>query len=296
MKILNYGSASLDLVFSVDHISMPGETISSSKREIFPGGKGLNQSIAAARAGAEVYFAAIVGQDGAMLQDACRDAGVHTDYMEMSTDAPTGNALIQVDANGQNSIVLFAGTNRSHTPERMDRILKQFQPGDIVLMQNEINHLDVLVDKAHALGLTIALNPSPFDEAITACDLQKVGIFMLNEVEGEQLTGVHGEQAMLDALAERFPAARIVLTLGEKGVLYRDPKESCSQPAFKVQAVDTTAAGDTFTGFFLASLVRGLDTPKALRIATKAAAISVCHQGASSSIPDWDTVVEALDA
>ena len=295
MKILDYGSASLDLVFSVDHISMPGETISSSKREIFPGGKGLNQSIALAKAGAEVYFAGVIGKDGDILQAAFKDAGVHTDYLLVSDSEPTGNALIQVDASGQNSIVLFAGTNHTHTPENMDRVLSQFDPGDILLMQNEINLVGTLIDKAYARGLTIALNPSPFNEKLDACDLGKVGIFLLNEVEGEQLTGEHDETRMLAALGQKFPHARIVLTLGEKGVLYRDEHEELSQPAFKVKAVDSTAAGDTFTGFFLAALVRGLPTREALRVAAKASAISVCRKGASSSVPTWEEVEKELE-
>ncbi len=294
MKILDYGSASLDLVFAVDHISMPGETISSSGREIFPGGKGLNQAIAAAKGGAETYFAGIIGHDGEMLLQALQTAGVRTDYMEVSKTDPTGNALIQVDAAGQNSIVLFAGTNRTHTEERMDRILSQFQPGDILLMQNEINLVEALVDKAYARGLTIALNPSPFDAEVEACDLGKIGIFLLNEIEGEQLTGKHEETQILKALGERYPDAKIVLTLGEKGVLYHDRNGDLSQPAFPVKAVDSTAAGDTFTGFFLAALTRNLSVQQALRIAAKAASISVCHKGASSSIPAWDAVLSAL--
>ncbi len=295
MKILDYGSASLDLVFSVDHISLPGETISSHKREIFPGGKGLNQSIALAKAGAEVYFAGIIGRDGQILQDAFAQAGVHTDYLRVSEDAPTGNALIQVDAQGQNSIVLFAGTNCLQTPDSMDEAISHFEPGDILLTQNEINLVDVLIDKAFAQGMTIALNPSPFNAKLDACDLNKVGIFLLNEVEGEQLTGEHEEEKILAALGKRFPGARIVLTLGEKGVLYHDHTGDLRQPAFKVKAVDSTAAGDTFTGFFLASIVRGLPTQEALRVAAKASAISVCRKGASSSVPMWDEVERELE-
>ncbi|MFH1512737.1 MAG: ribokinase [Bacillota bacterium] len=294
MKILDYGSASLDLVFSVDHISMPGETISSHKREIFPGGKGLNQAIALAKAGAEVYFAGIIGRDGQMLQDAFCDAGVRTDYLRVSSDAPTGNALIQVDLNGQNSIVLFAGTNKLHTPEAIDQAIAHFGPEDILLMQNEINLVDLVIEKAHAKGLTIALNPSPFNAALETCDLSKVGIFLLNEVEGEQLTGEREEKQILAALGKRFPDARIVLTLGEKGVLYHDRHGDLSQPAFQVTAVDSTAAGDTFTGFFLAAIVRGFATQEALRVAAMASAISVCRKGASSSIPAWDEVEKAL--
>lgn len=294
MKILNYGSASLDLVFAVDHISLPGETISSSGREIFPGGKGLNQSIALARAGADVYFAGIIGYDGDILQEALKASGVHTEYLRVSSDVPTGNALIQVDVQGQNSIVLFAGTNHTHTPETIDAALSHFDRGDILLLQNEINNVDTVIEKAYEKGLTIALNPSPFNEKLNACDLNKIGIFLLNEVEGEQLTGEHEEENILRELGRRFPHARIVLTLGEKGVMYQDQTETLSQPAFKVKAIDTTAAGDTFTGFFLAALVREYATADALRIASKASALSVCRKGASSSIPSWDEVIQAL--
>ena len=294
MKILDYGSASIDLVFSVDHISLPGETIASSKREIFPGGKGLNQAIALAKAGAEVYFAGTIGKDGDILEQAFADAGVHTDYLSVSSDIATGNALIQVDQLGQNSIVLFAGANHSQTAETMERILAQFEPGDILLLQNEINLVDVLIEKAYARGMTIALNPSPFNAALDACDLDKVGIFLLNEIECGQITGMHEEVQCMEAMGKRFPKARIVLTLGEKGVLYHDADLNCIQPAFQVDAVDTTAAGDTFTGFFLAALARDLSIQEALRVAAKAASIAVCKKGASISIPSWDQVKQSL--
>ncbi len=294
MRILDYGSASIDLVFSVDHIALPGETISSKKREVFPGGKGLNQAIALAKAGAEVYFAGTIGSDGSTLEQAFADAGVHTDYLSVSSDTATGNALIQVDKLGQNSIVLFAGANHSQTAEAMERILTQFEPGDILLLQNEINLVPVLIEKAFARGMTIALNPSPFNAALETCDLDKVGIFLLNEIECEQITGKHDQAQMMETIGKRFPNARIVLTLGEKGVLYHDANEDFSQPAFKIDVVDTTAAGDTFTGYFLAAIARGLSTREAVRIAAKAAAVSVCRQGASTSIPGWDEVTQSL--
>ena len=165
MRVLNYGSASIDYVFSVDHISAPGETVSSHGRELFPGGKGLNQSIALAKAGAEVYHAGAVGGDGEMLTRALAEAGVHTDYLRVAAE-PTGNAIIQVDAQGQNSIVLFAGANRTQTPEEMDRVLAHFGRGDMLLLQNEINGVDALIAKGYEKGMIVALNPSPFNAAI----------------------------------------------------------------------------------------------------------------------------------
>jgi len=293
MRVLNYGSLNLDYVFSVEHIVLPGETISSSQRELFPGGKGLNQSIALARAGAEVYHAGAIGPDGALLRETLCAAGVKTDYLH-AIDTASGNAIIQVDQNGQNSIVLYAGANHKQTEAAIDSTLSRFGADDILLLQNETNLVGTLIDKGHAKGMTIALNPSPFNDVLLACDLRKVDIFLLNEVEGMHLTGETDEKKILHSLGERFPNSRIILTMGEKGVQYRDAQCKYAQAAFPVKVVDTTAAGDTFTGYFLASLARNLPVADALRIASRASSITVGREGASVSIPLWAEVEAAL--
>lgn len=293
MKVLCFGSANIDIIYAVDHIVTAGETIASTSRTLVPGGKGLNQSIALQRAGIQVYHAGAIGKDGEMLRQVLSDAGVNTEFLRESQEA-TGNAIIQVDSNGQNCIVLYAGANHQQTKEEIGRVLSHFGAGDMILLQNEINLADALIDKAYARGLTIVLNPSPISGTLDACDLGKVDIFLLNEVEGERLTGESDENRMLDALAHRFPKARIVLTLGEKGALYRYAGQRMYQQAYRVAPVDTTAAGDTFTGFFLSAYLRSLPIREALRIAAKASSISVCRKGASASIPTWDEVMQQL--
>lgn len=284
MNIINIGSLNLDFVYRVDHIVRPGETESGSGLRTFPGGKGLNQSVALARAGAEVYHGGLIGEDGQLLLEACRQHGVRTDYIR-EVDGRSGHAIIQLDRQAQNSILLYGGANQRLTKGYVDETLSHFKAGDMLLLQNEVNLLPCLVDEAFKRGLCIALNPSPFDEKLEAVDLGKVRWFLLNEVEGEQLTGLAEPEAMLAELERRFPTAGIVLTLGEEGALYAGEGKRCRQAAFPARAVDTTAAGDTFTGYFLASLAESLPVEAALRRGAMASAIAVGREGAVPSIP-----------
>ncbi|MCI7093143.1 MAG: PfkB family carbohydrate kinase, partial [Lachnospiraceae bacterium] len=165
-KILCFGSLNIDHVYSVDHFVAKGETLSSQKLETFTGGKGLNQSVALARAGAETYHAGAIGPDGSFLLDMMKEAGVHTDYVTMIPDAHTGHAIIQRDKEGDNCILLYGGTNQLITKEQADSVLNHFSAGDYLVLQNEINQLPYIVEKAHALGMTIVLNPSPMNEKV----------------------------------------------------------------------------------------------------------------------------------
>lgn len=294
MKVLNFGSLNVDNVYSVDHIVQGGETISSTRLEVFSGGKGLNQSIALAKAGAPVYHAGLIGEEGDFLLDTCRENGVDTTYIR-KLNAKGGHTVIQVDANGQNCIILFGGTNQMVTKEFVDEVLENFEAGDYLVLQNEINQLDYIIDKAYERGMKIVLNPSPFDEKLKTCDLTKIHLFMINEIEGEQITGYSAADEILEALAEKFPHAQFVLTLGSDGAVYYDGKEKVFQDIFKVKAVDTTAAGDTFSGFFLAKQMEGAGVAEALRTAAKASSIAVSRPGAAPSIPTMEEVTEGLN-
>ena len=291
MKVLSFGSLNIDYVYHVNHIVNKGETISSTSLDTIPGGKGLNQSIALAKAGAEVYHAGRVGTEGGFLLTWCRENGVNTDYTLVDSDEKTGHAIIQVDENGQNSIVLFGGSNQRQTKEQIDETLQAFEKGDVLLLQNEINHLPYLIEEAFKKEMMIVLNPSPMNEKIFECDLSRISLFLLNEVEGEQLTGTGDENEICQALKEKFPKARFVLTLGSKGAYYVDQEQKIFQEAFKVNAVDTTAAGDTFTGYFLANLLKGESIQTCLKMAAKASSIAVTREGASESIPRWEEVI-----
>ena len=293
MKILNIGSLNLDYVYDVDHIILPGETEATGGRNTFLGGKGMNQSIALAKAGAEVYHAGLIGEDGQAFIDACDEYGVNHDYIK-KTDGPSGHTIIQIDKNAQNSILLFGGANQKFTAEYVDEVLANFNEGDYLLLQNEVNMLDYMVNEAYKKGMKVVLNPSPFNDKLKAVDLTKVSLFLVNEVEGEQITGSKAPDEILSKMNEMFPEASIVLTLGKDGAVYTDGKNTYSQPVFKVDAVDTTAAGDTFTGYFLTGIMEGKDISDALKISAKASSIAVTRKGAVPSIPEKEEVMKSL--
>jgi len=301
MKVLNYGSLNVDYVYGVPHIVQGGETLLTEGLTLFAGGKGLNQSVALAKAGLDVWHAGIIGTDGQMLLDACHEAGIHTDYIRRM-DVRGGHTVIQVDkTSGQNCILLYGGTNQMQTEEYISQVFSNFGAGDYLVLQNEVNLLDRIIDKAYERGMKIVLNPSPYNERIHACDLGKVSLFLLNEIEAAQMLGIDvpGDKVAaasdaLDKLHAQFPKAAFVLTLGSDGAWYYDGKQKVFQDIFKVHAVDTTAAGDTFTGFFVEELANGRDVAAALRTAAKASSIAVTRQGAAPSIPTKAEVDAAL--
>ena len=295
MKVLNIGSMNLDHVYTVDHIVEPGETQSSTQLQLFLGGKGMNQSVALAKAGVEVYQGGMIGADGGVFLDACREYGIHADYIR-TVDARTGHAIIQIDKNAQNCILLYGGANQALTEAYVDEVISQFHSGDILLLQNEVNLLPYIVDRGHAQGMKIVLNPSPFDDKLKAVDMTKISLFLLNEIEGYQLTGFREPDAIIDSIRERFPHAAVVLTLGSDGAVYADQSCKHFQPIFPVKAVDTTAAGDTFTGYFIAGLAQGMEIPDILRMSAKASSIAVSRAGAVPSIPYRDEVIASLEA
>lgn len=295
MKVLNIGSMNLDHVYTVDHIVEPGETQSSTQLQLFLGGKGMNQSVALAKAGVEVYQGGMIGADGGVFLDACREYGIHADYIR-TVDARTGHAIIQIDKNAQNCILLYGGANQALTEAYVDEVISQFDKGDILLLQNEVNLMPYIVDRGYAQGMKIVLNPSPFDDKLKAVDMTKISLFLLNEIEGYQLTGCREPDAIIDSIRERFPHAAVVLTLGSDGAVYADQSCKHFQPIFPVKAVDTTAAGDTFTGYFIAGLAQGMEIPDILRMSAKASSIAVSRAGAVPSIPYRDEVIASLEA
>lgn len=293
MKVLNIGSMNIDYVYSVDHIILPGETQSTFSREVFLGGKGINQSIALAKAGIEVYHAGCIGEDGDLFLEACALHGVNAKHIRRLA-GQTGSTVIQVDRRGQNSILLYGGSNQALTEDFIDSVLEDFSARDLLLLQNEVNLLPYIVDKAYEKGMKIVLNPSPFNEKIFALNLEKISLFLLNEVEGSQLTGKSAPPEILECLRASYPQAGIVLTLGKDGAYYADAKQQYFQAAFPVEAVDTTAAGDTFTGYFIAGLIEKLPVPDLLKRSAKASAIAVTRPGAINSIPLREEVEKAL--
>ncbi len=296
MKVLNFGSLNYDYVYKVDHMILAGETMDSYSLETHFGGKGLNQSVALAKAGVPVKHAGMVGEDGQAFLDFCTENGVDAEYIR-KVQGKSGHTIIQLDKNAQNSILLYGGSNRAITKEYVDEVLGHFEKGDILLLQNEVNLMPYIIDTAYGRGMQIVLNPSPYNEALDGCDMGKIAVFLVNEIEGKQITGETEPERILDVMMSRFPDARIVLTLGGDGVVYRDKEQTCRQGIFKVQAVDTTAAGDTFTGYFIAGMLEELPIPDILRRCAKASAMAVSKMGAAESIPTVEEVKAAkLDA
>ena len=286
MKILSLGSLNIDLVYSVSHINLEGETISAKERETKQGGKGLNQSVALARAGAEVFMAGCVGADGRDLVETLRQAGADVGFIREVSDS-SGHAIIQLADSGANSIIIYGGANLRITPEMIDETLTHFAPGDYILLQNEISNVGYAIRAAKDRGMKVAFNPSPISEELLSYPLELVDLFILNELEGQTLSGVESEEGseVMAALIQKFPQAAIVLTLGEKGAMYHGNGQDLTCPAHKVSVVDTTGAGDTFCGYFLACTMKGMAPLAALKTATQASALAIGKKGAAVSIP-----------
>lgn len=291
-KFLNFGSLNQDMVYSVDHTVRPGETTASSKLEFFCGGKGLNQSIALARAGAKVFHAGCVGSDGERLLEKLKENGIDTSFIK-KCDMPSGHAIIQVDKNGQNSILLFGGANKQIDEEQIAKVLSDFKAGDKLFLQNEINAVDKIITAASKKGMEIVFNPSPFGDEILSYPLDKITWFVVNETEANELTDESDPDIILSVFSEKYPSAKILLTLGSDGSVCKANGKVYHQKIFNVPVVDTTAAGDTFLGFFFALVdTHGIDG--ALKYSSAASAVAVSRSGASSSIPKLNEVEDFL--
>ena len=288
-RILSYGSLNLDFVYRVPHFVAPGETLSSTDRVLNCGGKGLNQSLAAARAGAKVFHAGKIGADGQILAGVLRESGVDTSLLAVSEGA-NGHAIIQVDAGGQNSIILYGGSNQEITGEEVDNALQDFGPGDYLILQNEINHLPYIMEQAARTGLSIIFNPSPIDGSIARLPLHLASLLIFNEIEGAALVGREDGEEILNILRKRWPECRLLLTLGSQGCIYDAGGRRLRQGIYHTEVVDTTAAGDTFTGYFAACLAAGMPEEACLDMASRAAAIAVSRPGAAPSIPTMEEV------
>ena len=293
MKILNFGSCNIDYVYTLEHIVRVGETLSSHTLKTFPGGKGLNQSIAIARAGAVVYHAGCVGEDGQMLTDLLTASGVNTSYLSTAA-SKNGHAIIQVSATGDNSIFIYPGSNGMVTKELIDTVLADFNAGDILLLQNEISNVPYLIKEAHRKQMQIIFNPSPFQNELLELDLNMLSYMILNEVEAKELSGCEQPEEALAFFKKRYPDLKIILTLGEEGAIYADQQQTVRQSAFQIKVVDSTAAGDTFTGYFVAGISCSMKIKETLRLASAAAAITVSKNGAAPSIPLKNEVLTAL--
>lgn len=291
-KILVFGSLNIDIVYSLDHIVRPGETILSSDIEKNPGGKGLNQACAISKTGLDVYMAGCVGEDGDMLLDTLSSFGVDVSNVK-SVSVPTGNAIIERSKDGQNSIILFAGANRVIDKMMIDDVVASFEEDDIIVLQNEINGLEYIIEKASEKGMYVVFNPAPFDPSVFSLPLDKVNLLVVNEIEGAGIADKDDNatyEDVLDALREKYRKTEVIMTCGCNGSYWQKNDERIYQEALKVDAVDTTAAGDTFIGYFIASRELGHTVKESMRYATVASSITVTRKGAAGSVPEGNEV------
>lgn len=289
MKIYNFGSLNVDRVYGVEDFVRAGETILAKSLSFFPGGKGLNQTIALARAGANVYHVGCIGRDGGILKDTLVENQVPLTYVK-EMDADGGHTALQVSESGQNAIIVYSGTNHMLTENFVDEVMQAIEPGDYVLMQNEINLVPYIIRKAKEAGAQVALNPSPITKELMSYPLEMVDLFIVNEIEGEAVTGEKEPQKILTVFREKYPHAKIVLTLGSEGSCYQDETTFAMQEIYKNTVVDTTGAGDTYCGYLLTCLMEGVPVKEALHMATAASSIAVSRQGAAPSIPKREEV------
>jgi ribokinase len=287
MKVLVFGSLNIDLIFLVNHIVAPGETIAGRSLVKSAGGKGANQAAALAKAGMPVYIAGKIGHDGEFLLKLLESYGVNTDWV-VRYEGVTGQAIIQLDDNRQNAILLYSGGNGAITADEVMATLREFGTGDLLVLQNEISCLPEIMGEAKKRGLRICLNPSPCNEKIAELPLGLVDLFFVNEIEGSALVSMPMESPppqVLDKLVGRFPAAEIILTAGKDGAYYGCGSDRAKGDIIDMPVLDTTGAGDTFTGYFIAARERGMAVPQALAAACKASSIAVSRMGAMNSIP-----------
>lgn len=276
--IFNLGSINVDYFYRVPHFPAPGETLLSESYFKGLGGKGANQSIAIARAGGQVAHIGAIGEDALWARDILEDAGVDVAKIAV-LETPTGHAIINVDDKGENCIVLFAGANIQVSEGQISAALALAKAGDWLLLQNEVSNGVFAAKLARAKGLKIAYVAAPFAASTVQEMLPHVDFLSVNAGEAAQVC------AALGVSEDEIPAEKLLITRGADGITYRDGGHSYTQPVFPVTPVDTTGAGDTFTGYFLAELDAGKAPQEALRIAAAAAAIQITRVGTSEAIP-----------
>ncbi|HQM95566.1 MAG TPA: ribokinase [Clostridia bacterium] len=284
MRILNIGSMNIDYVYKVEHIVSEGETQNVLLVETNVGGKGLNQSVAAARAGGTVFHAGMIGKEGKILIDFLKKSEVDISLVSLC-DKDQGHAVIQVDKQGRNSILVYGGSNKMVTKEYIDKVLDEFSSEDILMVNNEVSEAEYMLKKAYEKKMKTVFNASPIDNILLNMDLINVTYLVVNEIEGEALSGEKEPKMMLESILHKYHDIKIILTLGPDGSMYRDKEKTINQGSYKVEAKDTTAAGDTYMGYFTAGIAKGLKAEDCMKMASMAAAIAVTKHGAAETIP-----------
>lgn len=277
--IWNLGSINADNLYQVPHLPAAGETLAAAQYRQGLGGKGANMSVAAARGGAQVSHIGAVGADGRWAVDRLVEYGVDISHIA-TVNTPTGHAVVAIDEHGENSIILFLGANHALTHGLIEQALTQASPGDWVVMQNETNAQSFTAKAAKSRGMKVLYAAAPFEAMAVKAVLDDVDILVLNEIEARQLT-----DSMKTTLAE-LPVRDVIVTLGKDGCRWVSDGSERIFPAYPATAVDTTGAGDTFTGYLAAGLDRNMPMPDAIDLALKAGALMVSRKGTADVIPD----------
>lgn len=288
MTIYNLGSINIDMVYRVPRLPDPGETLAAKDYKQGLGGKGANMSVAAARAAAHVRHIGAVGKDGSWAVERLLEYGVDTTHIAEHSEA-TGHAIINVDDAGENAIVLWAGANNLIDNDQIGRALAEANTGDTLMMQNETSGQLVAAKMASELGMNVVYAAAPFDADAVKLLIPYIDLLVLNEVEAQQLEAAIGQSP------ERLSIGNIIVTLGGDGCRwYSNLIKLVSEfPAIKVDPIDTTGAGDTFTGYVVAALDRGMVMEQAIRLATQAGALMVTRLGTADVIPDLKEIQDA---
>lgn len=289
MAIFNLGSINVDHFYQVPHLPEPGETVVSDDYTYGLGGKGANQSVAAACGGAKVVHIGAIGANAKWTREKLESFGIESDHIA-TLDMPTAHAVIYVDMVGENAIVISGGANLAQDEALITIALDDSVAGDFCLLQNETNKVAFTAELAKEKGLRVVYSAAPFDAAKTAQILPFIDILVLNEIEARQLADALG------VTAAHLPVAEVLVTKGARGAEFRSGGQEISVPAFAVEPVDTTGAGDTYLGFFIAGLDASMDAKGAMTFAAAAAALQVTRQGTTEAIPSLKDVKEFLEA
>ncbi|UWQ41373.1 ribokinase [Leisingera aquaemixtae] len=288
MAIWNLGSINADMVYSMPHLPAAGETLAALRLDRFLGGKGANMSVAATRAGSEVHHIGAVGSDGDWAIERLKAYRAGTEHI-VQVEAPTGHAIIAVEPGGENQIILFPGANRLISKDQLNQALDKASAGDILVMQNETNMQAEAAQLGRQMGLRVCYAAAPFDADAVQAVLPYLDFLILNEVEAQQLQQAIGKSPGQIGIKD------VIVTLGSKGARHIDGETGAvlDVPALPVTAVDTTGAGDTFTGYVLSGLDRGLAMAEAMDQASRASALMVTRHGTADVIPELAEVQAA---